>query len=186
MSFTGSNELSIREKIAEKIALSGLLFVVPSPLYFKSKADFWSVLAPKLNQKEIEKTPIMFCSISFLRFEDDVSEGCEDEPLLNLFYNLHLFREYDFVRMQESGAPTNFLKRILKSERDFINAQMNLRQEFLGINPLIVPVLPNMEIETNPLVQNDFAEEKNPSAYIEGVDGFNADLELKVSVFIKS
>lgn len=184
MSLTGDQELIIRKIIAERIAEAGMPFVVPSPVYFSNKADFWATVAPKLTKKEIETTALQHCTISYLRFEDDPAEGCEDEPLISIFYRLHVFREYEFERADESDAPDLFLKKVLRSEREFMNALFAVRQAFLGVQPL-VGLPEGWSGETNSLTQEDFAEEREQGEYVGGVEGFSADLVLKVEVIIQ-
>lgn len=184
MSLSGEDELNIRRAIAEKVAgVPGVGFVIPSPVSFVEKADFFATFDPKLTQKEIETTNIQFCAISFLKFEDVPEEGCEDEPMIALIYNLHVFSEYDFERADESGTPDSFLKGVLKSERAFLNALFAIRQEFLGIQPL--DNLPDGYTgETNSVEQQDFAEEKERSRLVGSTDGFFADLTLRVEILI--
>lgn len=183
MNLSGEQELLIRQKIAEQIdALGANLFVVPSPLYFESKAGFFNVLSPKLTQKEIERTLINAVWISYLRFEDDAESGCGlENPEIIIYYRLHLFCEYGVGRVNESDS---FLTRVLIQERDFMNLLFKIRENFLGENDLVD--LPD-EIQTattENIEQSDFSESKSPVDYIAGVEGFTADLVLKTRVLM--
>lgn len=186
MSISGADELVIRKAIADKIALvAGAETVVPSPIYFSDKSDFWATVAPKVTQKDIETSPVEFCAISYLRFEDITEEGCEDEPMVALYYNFHVFREYERTREDETPTPDEFLKKVLKAEREFMNVLFGVREAFLGIQPLPIAELPdNYSVETNSLTQEDFADEKEPNRYVGFTDGFSADLVARVEVLI--
>ena len=184
MNLTGEQELLIRRKVAEKIdAIDIDWFVVPSPIAFTDKADFWNVLNPKLTQKEIERTFINAVWISYLRFEDDIDDGCgEENPVTVLYYRLHIFCEYGFSRVDE---PDDFLKRVLVREREFMNFVFAVRQEFLGETDL--DDLPD-EIEyakTQNLEQTDFADDRADTEYVGGVEGFTADMTLQVRAMSK-
>lgn len=186
MSISGADELIIRKAIADKLAkVSGVENVVPSPIYFIDRIDFWATVNPKVTQKDIETSPVSFCAISYLRFEDVIQEGCEDEPMVALFYNLHVFREYEYTREDENLTPDAFLKKVLKAEREFMDVLFGIRSAYLGIQPLLgLPV--NYTAETNSLTQEDFADEKEPNRYVGFTEGFSADLVLRVEILITS
>jgi hypothetical protein len=183
MHLTGEQELIIRQKIAEQIDdLDTNLFVVPSPLFFESKAGFFNVLAPKLTQKEIERSLINAVWISYLRFEDDAESGCGlENPEIIIHYRLHLFAEYGFERVNENDS---FLTRVLIRERDFMDLLLKIRENFLGENDLVDLPEEIQTATTENIEQSDFSESKSPVDYVAGIEGFTADLVLKARILM--
>lgn len=181
---TGTQELEIRKLIAQQIdALDTELFVVPSPILFSDRADFFNVINPLIGQKTIEQTLINAVFISFERFEDNPDAGCGlENPEITLFYRLHLFVEYGFSRVDESDS---FLTRVLSRERDFMNFLLKIRENFLGENPLAgLPAEIESAVTVN-ITNDDFAEERAPTDFIAGAEGFQTDLTLPVRVFMR-
>jgi hypothetical protein len=187
MSLTAEIELAIRKAIAEKIAnVADAGYVIPAPLYFADRADFFATVNPLVTQKLIETTPVAFCCLSLLKFGDSRAEGCADEPLVRLTYNLYFFREYGFERADESLTPDEFLKKNLKSYNAFIKAILDARIEFLGLQYLVSAELPeNFDVKSNSLVQEDeFIEENDKCRYVPKVKGHSVDMQATIQVLI--
>src|SRR6185369_10958880 len=178
MSLTSEIELSIRKALAEKMAnVTDAGHIIPTPVFFVEKADFFATVNPLSTQDLIEETPAVFCCISLLKFEDSVKEGCADEPLVRLTYNFYFFRQYDLERADETNAPDDFLKKNLKSYNLFIKALLDARVEFLGVQNLISADFPdNFDIKTNRLVQEEFMVEKGKCQYIPRIFGHSVNL----------
>ena len=187
MIFNSDHELTIRRAISEKTALVPAAgFVVPSPIFYKDKADFWAQInSLAVNTKDaIEQTNIAFCCISLLKRVDSVNEGCSDSPLIRLTYNFHFFRGYDCEREDERDVPDDFLKRTLKTYNLFVKAVMDVWTEFLGVQN--IPELPTgIEGNTNSLTQPDFIEEKRTCRYIPGIEGHSVNLQSVIEVTIQ-
>lgn len=185
MSFSIAEHFTVLEHAADKCAaVSEAGYVLPAPLYFQDRADFWATVAAiALNTRDaIETSPVKFCSFSFLRYEDDIKEGCEDEPLLTLLLNIYLFHERNLEREDESGADS-FLKKLLKNHNDFLSALYGIREQFLGTQA-IAGLPEGYAAETQGLAQIDFTREMEECRFIPGVRGFAADLQLRTEVYI--
>src|SRR5688500_6176007 len=167
MSLTAEVELEIRKQLAAKMALvPDAGHVLPSPLFFADKADFFAVVDTQLTQKQIELEPAAFCAISLLKFEDSPSEGCADEPLVRLTYNFYFFREIFPEREDEAETSDDFLKLLLKSYNSFIMAILDARTQFLGLSPLTGDFPAGVDVKTNSLSQPEFNQEKEACRYI--------------------
>ena len=185
MGLTAEIELEIRRQLAAKMELvTDAGFVLPSPLFFADKADFFAVVSPLLTQKQIELTPAAFCAISLLKFEDSPSEGCMDEPLVRLTYGFYFFREIFSEREDESETPDDFLKLLLKSYNTFINSVLDARIQFLGLSPLAGDFPAGVDVKTNSMTQPEFNEEKAACRYIADAEGHSVDLQSVVEVLI--
>lgn len=186
MSLTAENELTIRAAVHAKCAAAeGIGDVLPSPIFFVDKADFFAAAAPQITKKAIETTVVNFCLITLLRFEDEnpVVEGCEDQPLVSLTYNLYLFRQYDFERVDETSVPDAFNKKLLKAERDFLKTFFGLRNIFLG-NQTLEGLPANFAVSGNSAAQSEFLGVAAECRYIPDIIGFSADLQTKIEVRI--
>lgn len=183
MSLSSVEELAIRKALADKFALAADAgYIIPAPVFFVDSADFFATVNALTTQKLIETTQIAFCSLSLRKFEDSLSEGCSDEPLIRLTYNAYFFREYDFEREDESLTPDEFLKKTLKSYNRFLKAIFAARTEFLGIQNLTAAV--SFDVKTNSLIQEEFFGESEICRYIPKVRGHSADLQTIVEVLI--
>lgn len=188
MALSSTQRRIILKAIYDKILSSGGIdHILPSPQKFVDVADFWALNNPKLTQKEIETTPIVYCVISRPRFEDEnpIEEGCEDNPLTYYNYRFRLFHQHFETRMDETDAPDDFLKRINQSYELFLDAIDSLKAVFQGIQP--VEGFPTDSVNLTSLIQeNDnedivFSNEFNEGAE---VTGFYTDLICKVEVLI--
>lgn len=187
MGLTSAVELEIRKQLAAKMALvEDAGHILPSPLFFADKSDFFAVVNPLVTQKQIESTPAAFCSISLLKFEDSPSEGCADEPLVRLTYNFYFFREIFTEREDETETPDDFLKLLLKSHNSFIKTVLDARIQFLGLADLIGNFPAGFYIMTNSLSQPEFNEEKEVCRYITDAEGHSVDLQSVIEVLINT
>ena len=188
MNFEAEHEILIRKALAEKIALvpeAG--FVVPSPIFFNDKADFWAQInSLSVNtRKKIDQTNLAFCCISLFKRVDSTREGCGDSPFIRLTYNFHFFRGYTNEREDESDLPDEFLVRTLKTYNLFIKAVMDVWTQFLGLQN--IPELgTGIEGNSNSLTQPEFIEEKRPCRYIPGVAGHSVDLQSVIEILINN
>ncbi len=134
MSLSPENELTIRRAIAEKLAgISGVGFIIPAPIYFADKADFFNQISLVIlnTQKLIETSLVKFCAVYPIRFEDVQTSNFSDEPEILLTYEFYLFHERNSARADESGIDS-FNKTILKTHNDFCAAYLRIREAFLG------------------------------------------------------
>jgi hypothetical protein len=187
MSLNAENQLAIVRHLAEKagnVAECG--YILPAPIYFSGVEDFQAQIASLTleTQKEIERTPVAFTVISYLRFED-LPDGAEEGTQIQVFYNFYIFRRRAYERMDQTATPDDFLKKVLKSYNDFVAAIVNLREEFRGNQP--IPALGEAEgfaeAETAGLTQDDIISDGSEACrYIPGVRGFAAELQGVVNL----
>jgi hypothetical protein len=134
-----SKELTIRTALGTKIAaITGTVFV-RRPM-IDSNIDWVEKLGVQNVDQEVE---LRLCTVDLRDFVDQ-DEGCDDDPVVNLSYNVHLFHEYKESRSDSSN-----------STDDFIAAVLSLRNAFLDENrSLGTPAL--AKVETLPLTQSGF------------------------------
>lgn len=180
--------LIIRQAIADKIALAGLV-CFPTAIYFAGANDFWQQVAPKVTQKDIETTPIAAVWIRYLRFEDAgdnpniPNAGEADSPVTTRFYELTVFRSQSRQRLDETITPDAFKKRLLKTEIEIETDIENLTGEFRGVQILTGLAEDDSAVrETNSLVQNEFIESETECEFIKNVTGSQVKLICAVKI----
>lgn len=137
MSLSAENELIIRRKLAETVAtVTEAGFVIPAPIYFNDRPEFWATVDPQGTQKAIETEPIAACWIYPLlpADADPVREGLgsDHSPLVNLTYEMYLFRSYAFTRADETAMPDIFGKTVLEAHNLFTKAWLDVKAAFQG------------------------------------------------------
>ncbi len=137
MSLSAEDELIIRRKLAETngtVAEAG--YVIPAPLYFNDRADFWATADPQTTQKAIETGAIAACWIYPLLPTDADPEreglGSDHSPLVNLTYEMYLFRSYAFTRADETETPDVFGKTVLEAHNLFTKAWLDIKAAYQG------------------------------------------------------
>ena len=152
--------------------------VIPAPLYFEDRADFWSV-DPGTNyddRKELDTSHIVFAALFYKGFEDD-PDTPEDSPLVTLRHELYCFSEYDLERVDETSTPDAYNRRLLKRIREFVAGLINLKAEFQGIVNVTGTGL--MIAETLPLTQTEDVQPRVNCEYIPNVVGTSAKFEVR-------
>jgi len=162
---TAEKELEILEALRVKIAATpGAINVVADEPLLDSKHDVLKTICFKSVD---DKTEVRYLKIDFLGYTDDAENGCEDNPVCYLNYNLHLFHGFVEKRSDDSS-----------SAKDIKALVINLRAAFLPFKNGERQVA---EIcESIPLVQNKFiilGEDELTGNY-----GHIADLTLKVEI----
>lgn len=184
MSLTPENELAIRRKLADRAALVETIgFVLPAPIDFVDKDDFWANLAPKQTRTELETTPVKFCAIYPLAFED-APENRQHEPLIKFTYEFYLFHERTQTRIDEAETPDAFNKKLLKTHSDFIRAWLDLRAEFLGAQQLNLGADFSIA-KTNSLAQRDEINNQAKCEFVPGIKGFEVRMQLVATILLK-
>lgn len=182
---TAEDELVIRKELSVKVSQAcPATQIIPAPIYFKEKADYFANIENLSNtQKLIETDQIDMCVISLLRFVDSENEGCPNEPLVRLTYNLYFFRSYDFEREDESLTPDVFLKQTLLSYNAFIKNILDARNEFLGLQA--VPGLPSgFDVKTNSLIQDENISDLEECRFIPAENGHSVDISVTLEVLV--
>lgn len=187
MGLTGENELSIRRALDAKLSnIDEIGYIIPSPISFNDKSDFFATVDASVNtQKEIETSGVAFCLFDLIKREDSPPEGCGDEPLVRLTYNFYFFRQYDLERVDQSETPDEFLKRNLISYNTFIGTIFSAFNEFQGIQNLTSDELPeNFDVKTNRFMQDDYIVGRGKCRYFPRVSGHSVDLESVTQILI--
>ena len=154
-------ETGLRAALAAKISTVAQNLIVDEPV-IDSKHDEIDLLTRENVDGELET---VFGKLDFLKFEDSSSDGCDDEPLVTLFYKLHLFQQFKEKRSDNST-----------SANDFVALVLNLRNKFLESNRRLV----SSNIEHLPLRQLiAITLGEDP---LMGAEGHFADFEIKVQI----
>lgn len=162
---TAEKEVLILTALAAKVgSVPGARNVIADEPLLDSKQD---VLDTICIQNTDDETEVVYIKIDFLGFEDNAEEGCEDNPLTYLDYNLHVFQGYKEVRADGSSSATD-IKRLV----------LNLRNRFLetdaGARALVA------DCETLPLRQDKFIILDNDP--LTGAYGHFVDLIARVEI----
>lgn len=181
-----ADELIIRKHLAEQLIAPALPTggrVIPAPIYFNDKEDYWATIeeVSYTTQPEIEQAQIIFCSLYFVNFID--LEGKPDSPLVGLLYELHLFCEYDSTRLDETDTPDEFDKKMLLRHNAFVACCLNLKEAFQG-NRNIPGLTPGDYVvsRTTSLTQTERIQNRVPTEFVPGVRGHLAKFQEEVQV----
>jgi hypothetical protein len=133
---TPAQLLTVIEAVRDKcVAADTLLdWFVPTPMVFNSKADMRQIGLTDDTQTELETTPVYALWIDYLRFEDSDRES--HSPVTTLFFDITVFHEGDWERIDETVPLDDFEKLVLKTKQDHVADIMGLVEEFRGLNPI--------------------------------------------------
>ena len=161
MNLSPEIEINLRAALAAKIRTVAANLIVDEPV-IDSKHDEIELLTKENVDDEIE---IVFGKLDFLKFEDSTTDGCDDEPLVTLFYKLHLFQQFKEKRSDNST-----------SAKDFTALILNLRNRFLQSNRMLgasnIEHLPLRQILVITLGEDPLM----------GAEGHFADFEIRVEI----
>ena len=161
---TPEKELALRQQLKtdiETVPATGAVFIKPE--YFTSEQDFLDAVG-----KEVvagEDLEVRFCQISFLSFEDNDQDGCEDNPAVSVRYKIHFFHQYVSERSDGSN-----------SHDDFVAMLLNLRNNFLQT----IEIDANTEREA--LKQDGFMITDDESEFFKGAFGHWINLIAKINL----
>jgi hypothetical protein len=159
---TPEKELQILDALKTKTeSVEGAENVLVENPLFDSKQD---VLEKVCVENVDGETEVSYIYWSLLGYEDSTTDGCDDNPVVYLIYNAHVFRGY-----KEKRSDNSF------SEKDFKALILNLRNKFLQKNRTILA-----NCETTPLKPNNFIVLGDDP--LTGAYGHYYDLTLKVEV----
>lgn len=139
MKLTAAKEKSIREALGTKVALVTGSAFVRRPL-IDSKQDWVTLLGVVNADDEYE---IKYCTVDLAGFNDSDQEGCDDDPVVTITYQCHLFHEYKETRVADSSNSTD----------DFNAAFLTLRNTFLDDDRSLAAL---DRVESLPLAQTAF------------------------------
>lgn len=162
MSLSSAKEKTIREALGTKAAaLAGSAFVRRPVI--DSKQDWVELLGKTNIDGELE---VKVCTVDLLQFTDSDQEGCDDDPVATLVYQIHLFHQYKESRSDDSS-----------STDDFNAAVVDLRNAFLDKNRSLAGL---SGVENLPLTQSGFIILGDDP--LTGAFGHYVDLLAKVEV----
>ncbi len=171
---TAENELVIRQALADTIdAISEAGIVVPAPVFYNDRGDFWAENDPKTSKADLETTQIAATWIYPLQAVDDAEQGSDHSPLVNLTYEFYLFRSYAFTRADESVTPDVFGSKVLAAHNLFTKAWIDIKAAFQGKRN--IDGLPDgmfAVARTQSLEFPEFIENRVPCLFIPNVLGF--------------
>ncbi len=153
--------IAILKADIESVANTGAVF--DKLMFFNSEADFAKAVGKQLAAGD--DLEVQFCQISFLGFEDDPEDLCEDDPAVKIIYRLHLFHEFK----QERKDGTN-------SHDTFAAAVLNLRNKFLATIQI------NDHTDREALVQDGYIITDDESEFFKGAFGHWINLITKVEL----
>lgn len=186
---TPEQELTVREALATKIAtaVSGSGFeVMPSPVLFGGLEDYWAVVSPKTTQKAIETAPVKLITMTFLGFADDPVEQGACGPLVRFQYGLNIFRQYSYLRADQTAMPDAFDKKMLVSHTEFVAAVLNLKEAFQGNRNLAELTTDDFSIRrTTSLQQSEEIDDREVCVYVPGVVGHQVRLDETVELMLR-
>ena len=138
---TAAKETAILEALGVKIAsLPNAKNVIADEPLLDSKQDVLKTICVKSVDK---KTEVQYIKIDFLGFRDSTTDGCEDNPVVYLSYNLHIFQQLVEKRSDNSTSTKDVKKLVIDLRNLFLLTENNARI-----------LLPNTE--SQPLRQNNF------------------------------
>lgn len=131
---------------------------------FSSKRDGIDAFTVKDSDNE---RAVKYCYITFEKFEDSKTDGCDDMPVVFLYFNAHLV--FGYKEKRKNGTTP---------KKDHLAQAINLRNKFLEPNRSIQAVT---NTETEPLRQkSNILLDDDP---LTGVYAYFVDLEIKVTVW---
>ncbi len=162
---TPEKELLILTALKAKIeTVPGAVNVIADEPLLDSKQDVLDIIC---RSNVDDETEVVYLKIDFLGFQDSATDGCDDNPVVFLNYNLHVFQGFKEIRSDNSTSAAD-LKRLV----------INLRNEFLRTDDNARQLAPNCE--SAPLRQNNFIILDNDP--LTGAYGHIADLIAKVEL----
>ena len=187
MSFTSQNLLDMAEALADGVALVGTIdFVLPSPIRFASKADFYNAVNDDNNtQYEIETTLVRAAQIRFSEYElledGQETERERDDPTIAINFECTIFHERKLERLDETAPLDDFEKKIRKSNQQHITSVFGVVGEFQGVNAVTaLSAFPDAYTVTP--IQLDSTELDTECDFIAGLIGDQTKLQLTVRV----
>lgn len=157
-------ELFHRNKLKadiEQIANTGAVFTKPT--FFSSYQDFVDEVGKQVTAGD--DLEVQFCQISWIGFEDDDEDPCEDSPAVKIVYRLHFFHQFAQERKDGSNSHDTFTAMII-----------NLRNKFL------MSIVQGTNIEREPLKLDGFIITSDESEFFAGAYGHWCNLITKIEV----
>lgn len=188
MNVTAEVELDVRRSLADDIGgITDAGYVIPAPIYFSDRGDFWNMADPKTTKVAIETAQIAATWIYPLLLAEDPDEGSDHSPLLNLAYEFYIFRGYAFTREDETEPQDDFGKKVLVQHNLFMKSVLNIRNAFLGKRNLagFDPGQPGSDwaiARTTSVTVPQFLERRGACEFIPQLQGFAARLRETVQL----
>lgn len=166
-SLTSEKEAAILEALKLKVeSVPGVINVITNEPLLDSKQDILRKFCVK-HAGNKNKTEVVYLKVDFLGFEDSLTDGCEDNPVVFLSYNLHVFQGYQEIRTDGSTSAGDIKQLVINLRNEFLRTQNNARRLAAGS-------------ESTPLRQNNFIILDNDP--LTGAYGHYVDLIARVEI----
>ena len=180
------HETAIRRHIAAILGgVSDIGYVIPATLYFNDIGEFWATLDPTADTAdEIETKNIAACWFYPVRFSDSDQT---DSPLVQLVYELYLFRQFGLGRVNEDGVGDVFTSQILTLHEKFITAYLGIKAEFQ--RKANVAGLSDADFtrrQTTPVVQVESIDDEAICKFVPGVTGWAVRFEETIEIQMRA
>lgn len=177
-----SQILTVSGAIHDKCALAANVdFVFPTATRFTSKADYWAFVdTTKDTQTEIETDLINAVWVSYLRFADD--DRTKDSPVKSIVYEITLFTESTFERLDETATPDPFNAKVSLTDHEHDTAVFSLQTQFQGLNPLGLDTAVFTVAETISLAQIDNTQRETFCEFVPDTVGSVTKFECLVNI----
>lgn len=145
-------------------SVAGAENVVADEPLLDSKQDFLDTICV---QNVDDETEVKYIKIDFLGFEDSSTDGCDDNPVVFVSYNCHVFQQYKEIRGDDSASSRDIKRLVIGLRNRFLETANNARRLAA-------------DCEHQPLRQNNFiilGDDPLTGAY-----GHYADLICKVEI----
>lgn len=124
--WTDVKEKASRDWIKDSInAVDATLPVMVTPFYFSGKEDLIAQLhqssVDTLTKEEYEAFEASFATITFLRFQDSDTDGCDDNPVTWVYYNIHVFKQFKDVRSAGTNSHDELLALAVALHNKFLD-----------------------------------------------------------------
>lgn len=185
---TPTHELTIRQAIADTLApVTDAGYIQPSPLYLSDISDFWATFDPSQNTKsEIDAARVAGLWIYPIRFEDDPTSGCPDNPAVKLTYELYLFRQYALTRANDATPSMQiFDEQVLVHHNKFISAWLGIKAALQGNRSLGLDSNVFALNDTTSVVQIDNIQNLAICDFVPSAAGFVVRLQETVNILLK-
>jgi hypothetical protein len=117
-----AKELAIRTALGTKVAaLTGSVFIRPE--LFDSEQDWVEKLGVQNVDGELE---LKYCTVNLLQFTDSPTDGCDDDPVVFLTYQIHIFDGFTEQRSDLSNSTDDFIAKILDLRNEFLESSRNV------------------------------------------------------------
>jgi len=124
--WTAAKEKASRDWAKSTInAVDPDLPVMITPFYFSGKEDFiaqvYQMQVDSMTEAQYDAFESSFAIITFLRFQDSDTDGCDDNPVTFVWYNIHIFKQFKDVRAAGTNSHDELLDLVVALHNRFLD-----------------------------------------------------------------